>query len=200
MHIVFYGPEGSGKGTQAKLLSEKLKLPLITFGDLVRDAAENDKGLIGDAARKALLEGRYLPNSEAFVLWKKRLKSTDAQEGWIIDGFPRTIEQAEFLVNKIRKYGYKLNFVIYLNISDEETLSRLSKRQRKLFTGSNISHDDPGRIKKRLTNYKKNEKEIIDYFVKMGVLVKINGEDTIENIHQLILQKLNILTPPYDSS
>jgi len=79
MHIVFYGPEGSGKGTQAKLLSQKLKLPLITFGDLVRDAAKNDQGMVGDAARYALLEGRYLANSEAFVLWKKRLKETDAQ-------------------------------------------------------------------------------------------------------------------------
>ncbi|OGG15080.1 hypothetical protein A2773_04280 [Candidatus Gottesmanbacteria bacterium RIFCSPHIGHO2_01_FULL_39_10] len=192
MHIVFYGPEGSGKGTQAKLLSQKLKLPLITFGDLVRDAAKNDQGMVGDAARYALLEGRYLANSEAFVLWKKRLKETDAQKGWIIDGFPRTIEQARFLTDKIEKYGYALDFVIYLFISEKETLSRLSKRQRKLFAGSNINHDEPERIKKRLADYKKNEKEIINYFTKMGVLLKINGEDTVENIHQKILQKLNI--------
>jgi len=85
-----------------------------------------------------------------------------------------------------------LDFVIYLFISEKETLSRLSKRQRKLFAGSNINHDEPERIKKRLADYKKNEKEIINYFTKMGVLLKINGEDTVENIHQKILQKLNI--------
>ena len=194
MHIVFYGPEGSGKGTQAKLLAEKLKLPLITFGDLVRDAAKTDRGLIGDAARFALLEGRYLANSEAYVLWKKRLKKSDAQKGWIIDGFPRTIDQAEFLTDKIKKYGYALDFVIYLFISEKETLSRLSKRQRKLFAGSNINHDEPERIKKRLADYKKNEKEIINYFSKMGVLQKINGQDTIENIHQEIIKKIKSTT------
>ncbi len=149
MHIVFYGPEGSGKGTQTKLLAQKLHLPLITFGDLVREAAKKDHGLIGDAARYALIEGHYLPNSEAFVLWKKRLKKADAQKGWIIDGFPRTIEQAEFLVDKAKKYRYKLDFVIYLYISEKETHQRLSKRQRKLFTGSNITHDEPERVKKR---------------------------------------------------
>src|SRR3989344_1678020 len=152
MHIVFYGPEGSGKGTQAKLLAEKLKLPLITFGDLVRDAAKTDRGLIGDAARFALLEGRYLANSEAYVLWKKRLKKSDAQKGWIIDGFPRTIDQAEFLTDKIKKYGYQLDWVIYLNISEEETLKRLSQRKRKLFAGSRINHDDPQRVKGRLAD------------------------------------------------
>ncbi len=192
MHIVFYGPEGSGKGTQAKLLSKKLNLPLITFGDLVREAAKKDSGLIGKAARKALLEGKYMPNSEAFVLWKNRLKKDDAKKGWIIDGFPRNIGQAKFLITKIKKYGYQLDWVIYLSISEEETLKRLSKRKRTLFPGSKIIHDDPQRVRGRLAEYKKNEKELIDYFKKMDVLLSINGEDSITNLHKNICKKLNI--------
>ena len=67
MHIVFYGPEGSGKGTQAKLLAEKLELPILTSGDLVRDAATNDRGIIGDACRQSLSEGKYVADSEMFT-------------------------------------------------------------------------------------------------------------------------------------
>ena len=85
MHIVFFGPEGSGKGTQAKLLSDKLGLPILTSGDLVRDAATNDRGIIGEVCRQALSEGKYVADSEMFVLWKHRLKQPDALGGWIMD-------------------------------------------------------------------------------------------------------------------
>ncbi|MBI4067346.1 nucleoside monophosphate kinase [Candidatus Gottesmanbacteria bacterium] len=190
MHIVFYGPEGSGKGTQAKLLAEKLHLPLITFGDLVRSAAQNDKGLIGQASRFALKEGKYLPDSEAFVLWKRRLKEDDAKKGWIIDGFPRSIGQAEFLLKKIKKYGYPLDLFIYLFITDEEALKRLKKRKRKLFSGSKIIHDDPKRVKERLKVYRSKEKPILDYFKKLGVFRKIDGQRSIKDIHQEILEKV----------
>src|SRR4030043_2176235 len=132
MHIVFYGPEGSGKGTQAKLLVEKLNLPILTSGDLVRDAAANDKGIIGEVVRLSLHEGKYVADSEMFVLWKWRLKDEDAKGGWIMDGFPRNVEQAKFLDDKISKYGYKIEKVIYLHISEEESLRRLKKRARPL--------------------------------------------------------------------
>lgn len=190
MHIIFYGPEGSGKGTQAKLLSKKLDLPLLTSGDLVREAAQKDKGIIGEQARKALLEGRYVPDSEMFVLWKNRLKRDDALKGWIIDGFPRNLKQAMFLIEKIKKYGYKVDKVFHLSISEDETMKRLQKRQRKLFAGSNINHDDPQRIKGRLNEYNKNEKDLLEYFSKLGVLDSINGEDTVDNIHKNVVSKI----------
>src|SRR5258706_12887837 len=132
MHIVFYGPEGSGKGTQAKLLSDALHLPILTSGDLVRDAAENDKGIIGEVCRQALVEGKYVADSEMFVLWKRRLKEEDAKGGWIMDEFPRNVEQAKFLDDKIDKYAYKVEKVVYLNLSEEESIRRLSKRARTL--------------------------------------------------------------------
>lgn len=190
MHIVFYGPEGSGKGTQAKLLSEKLGLPHIQSGDLVRDAAKNDRGLIGDACRLALSTGRYVADSEMFVLWKRRLKQEDAKKGWIIDGFPRNLKQAKFLFDKAEKYGYKVDKVFYLKISEEETLRRLKLRKRELFSGSGKSHDTPELVKSRLQEFRKGQGELLRYLRKKGVLEEVDGERTIEEIHQDILGRL----------
>src|SRR4030042_497071 len=125
MHIVFYGPEGAGKGTQAKLLVEKLNLPILTSGDLVRDAALNDKGIIGEVCRTALAEGKYVADSEMFVLWKWRLKEEDAKGGWIMDGFPGNLRPGQFFEYKISKYGYKIEKVIFLKLSEEESIKRL---------------------------------------------------------------------------
>lgn len=190
MHIVFYGPEGSGKGTQAKLLSEKFNLPVLGSGDLVREAAANDKGLIGDICRKALLEGKYVADSEMFVLWKKRLKKSDAKKGWIMDGFPRNVTQAEFLDDKLNKYGYKVEFVIFLKISPEESMKRLIARKREAYKGSNISHDDPEKIKERLKRYNQGENHVIDFYKSKGVLLEINGEQSVEKVHKDIINAI----------
>ncbi len=188
MHIVFYGPEGSGKGTQAKLLAEKLQLPILTSGDLVRDAAVNDKGIIGEVCRQALSEGKYVADSEMFVLWKWRLKEEDAKGGWIMDGFPRNVEQAKFLDDKIDKYGYQVEFAIYLNLSEDESIKRLTKRARPLYPGSSELHDSPQRIKDRLTIYKEGEREVLEFYNQKGVLKTINADQEIEKVHEEILR------------
>lgn len=190
MHIVFYGPEGSGKGTQAKLLSQVLGIPHIQSGDLVRDAAKNDKGLIGETARLALSTGKYVADSEMFVLWKRRLKEKDARRGWIIDGFPRNITQARFLFDKVSKYGYSVDKVFYLKLSAKEALSRLQARKRELFAGSDITHDTPELIKSRLEEFRKGQEGLLEYLRKKGVLEEIDGGKSIEEIHQDILRRL----------
>lgn len=190
MHIIFYGPEGSGKGTQAKLLAELFNIPHIQSGDLVRDAAKNDEGLIGDAMRFALSSGKYVADSEMFVLWKKRLKQKDAKNGWIIDGFPRNITQAEFLFDKVSKYGYTIDKVFYLKLSEEEALRRLQARKRELFKGSNITHDTPELIKSRLSEFKKGQDELLEYLRKKNVLEEIDGDRSIEEVRKDILSRL----------
>lgn len=187
MHIIFLGPEGSGKGTQAKLLADKLNLPVLTSGDLVRDAAANDPGMIGDACRQALKTGGYVADTEMFVLWKRRLKEKDASKGWILDGFPRNIKQAKFLDAKIKKYGYAVDAVLHLKISQEESMRRLVKRARPLMPGSTELHDSPERIQSRLRVYYKNEPLLLDYFRDRGVLVEINGEQSPEMVYKEIL-------------
>jgi len=188
MYIIFYGPEGSGKSTQAKLLAKELKLPYLGSGDLVRQYAAKDKGIMGDVCREALSIGHYVADSEIFVLWKNRLKQSDAQDGWILDGFPRNPSQAEFLQEKLDKYGKKVNFVFYLKVREKVSIERLLKRGRLSPDGS--LHDSKEKIRERLRIYKKGEKDVLEFYKKLGGLKAIDGERTIEEIYQEILNRV----------
>jgi len=186
-NIIFYGPEGSGKSTQAKLLATKLGVPCQPSGDLVRRMAEVDKGIMGGICRETLKSGHYIGDSEMFVLWKARLKDEDMQNGWVIDGFPRNMTQAEFLQDKLDKYGKKVDLVYYLNVSEEVSMSRLLKRGRKLADGG--LHDSEELIRERLKRYKVEEASVLAYYKARGVLIEINGDQDIEAIHAEIVAK-----------
>ncbi len=188
MFIIFYGAEGSGKSTQAKLLADKLKLPYLGSGDLVRDYAAKDKGMMGDICREALQLGHYVADSEMFVLWKVRLKEADVQDGFVIDGFPRNHTQALFLNEKLEKYGKKVNFVFYLVVSEVESIKRLMKRGRTNPDGS--LHDSEEKVRSRLKLYQEQEADVLKYYEEEGLLKRINGEQTIEQIHQDILKAM----------
>ncbi len=188
MYIIFYGPEGSGKSTQAKLLAKELKLPYLGSGDLVRKYAAEDKGIMGDVCRESLSIGHYVADSEMFVLWKNRLKQSDAQDGWVLDGFPRNPSQAEFLQEKLDKYNKKIDFVFYLKVREKISIERLVKRGRISPDGS--LHDSKDKIRERLRIYKKGEKDVLDFYKKLGVLKIIDGEQTIQRIYQEILNKV----------
>jgi len=189
MFIIFYGPEGCGKTTQAKLLAAKLNLPYLGSGDLVRKYADEDKGIMGDICREALSKGYYVADSEMFVLWKQRLKETDVQNGFVIEGFPRKHTQALFLAEKLDKYNKKVSFVFYLKVSEAESIKRLIKRARKTPDGS--LHDSQEKIKQRLKVYHAQEADVLNFYQEENLLTNINGEQTIEKIHQNILQKIN---------
>lgn len=191
MRIVFYGPEGSGKGTQAKLLGDKLGLPHLVSGDLVRKYAKEDKGIVGEICREALKQGHYVADSEMYVLWKKRLKENDTKKGWIIDGFPRNTTQAKFLERKVEKYGHKLDVFIYLKVPEKVSIERLKKRARRNPDGT--LHDSPQRITKRLSHYNHSKQKVLDYYQKRGILKEIDGDRSIEVIHQDIFKRINQL-------
>lgn len=186
-----YGPEGSGKGTQAKLLSESMHIPILTSGDLVRDAATNDKGPIGDVCRKALSEGQYVNDTQMYELWKNRLDEKGVKGDWIMDGFPRNIDQVKFLENTLSSFGQKIDAVVYLNISEEESIKRLVKRARPLHPGSTELHDSPERIKNRLKVYESGQKELLDYYRQAGILKEISAEATVDEVHATILSELH---------
>ena len=188
-NIIFYAPEGAGKSTQAKMLAEKLGVPCLISGDLVRWGAEFDKGLIGDVCREALAKGYYVADSEMFVLWKGRLKQDDTKNGWVIDGFPRNMTQAEFLADKVEKYGKKIDIVFYLKVSEEVSMSRLLKRGRKNPDGS--TNDTEELIRERLRRYKAEEADVLAHYKKQGVLVEINGEQDVEAVHQEIMSHVS---------
>lgn len=188
MNIIFYGPEGSGKTTQGRLLAKKLKVPHLVSGNLVREAIANDQGWIGDVCRKKLRMGHYVPDTEMFVLWKRKLKKDDVQKGWVMDGFPRNVKQAKFLHDKLRKYGQKVNAVVFLKLSQKESIKRLLARGRKLENGE--LHDSPERIRERLKRYYEAEADVLDFYKKTKTLLIIDAGQTIEKIHREILKKL----------
>jgi len=188
-NIIFYAPEGAGKSTQAKMLAEKLGVPCLISGDLVRWGAEFDKGMIGDVCRESLSKGYYVADSEMFVLWKGRLKQPDTQNGWVIDGFPRNMTQAEFLADKVEKYGKRIDLVFYLKVREEVSIARLLKRGRKNPDGS--TNDTEELIKERLRRYHAEEEAVLAYYRAAGVLVEINGEQDIESVHSEIMSHIN---------
>jgi adenylate kinase len=188
MNVVFYGPEGSGKGTQAVLVAKELGVPHLVSGDLVRKYAKEDRGIIGEMCREALRKGHYVADSEMYVLWKQRLKEKDTQKGWVLDGFPRNLTQAKFLARKVEKYGHRLDAVFFLDVSREESKKRLVKRGRRSPDGS--LHDSPKLIKERLRRYNKGKEAVLRYYRKRGLLIPIDGEHAIESVHKDIMKKI----------
>lgn len=163
MKILLIGPQGSGKSTQGKLLAEYLKIPYISTGDIFRQIAQTD------ARIKQILDAGELVDDETTIkLINDRLTQAD---GFILDGFPRNLEQAEAI---------NLNFdkVIYLNIPDEVVLKRLLKRGR--------TDDTEGSIKTRLDLYRAKTQPLLDYYKEQGVLVEVSGEADVRSVQDEI--------------
>ena len=189
MHLIIYGPEGSGKGTQAKLIAEKLNLPVITSGDLVREKAKENNEL-GRICKSSLTQGKYVPDEIMFKLWEEKLSSSDILKGFILDGFPRSINQTKFLIDALNKLNLKIDKFIYLKLSDDQARKRLLKRKRKIFEGSNISHDTPQRIRERLKIYRKKETPIVDFFKKNNLLMEIDAGKSVNLVSKSIIEKI----------
>jgi adenylate kinase len=209
MNIIILGPQGSGKGTQARILSEKLGLYYFEMGDFLRNLAKNDS-VIDEIINQ---KGELLPDHMFFFAMKDLLEEKMIKEGkgMILDGFPRTIEQYKLLKNWFNEKSIKVNKAIVLEISEKETIKRLSARRicencgevYNLITkippkagckcGAKLiqrKDDEPVQIKKRLTLYKYSTKPLLTIFAKEGILLKINGEQPIEEITKEILSRL----------
>lgn len=210
MNLIILGPQGSGKGTQAKLIAKRLTLFYFEIGDYLRELAETDSRIDEIVNKKGVL----LPDEEIFSYVSKYLAKNDSDlKNFIFDGYPRSVKQYQLLKDWLQEKGSVIDKVILLNISEEESLKRLSARRicedcgnlYNLITkpppkgvcecgGKLIQREDdqPDAIKKRLAEYQKQTMPVIDQFRKEGILLEIDGERPIKTIHDDILKKLKI--------
>lgn len=175
MKIIFLGGQGSGKSTQAQLLAKYLNLSQIEMGQLLRNKSkEEDED--AKKIRQALETGNLVPNEITIRTLKEELKKPQYDKGFVLDGYPRNNIQQNELPKDIDK-------VFYIKVSEGESIKRLTKRGRE--------DDSKEIIAKRLAIYHDQTEPLLDNFRKQGVLIEINGEKSIEEIHEEIKDLIN---------
>ncbi len=182
MIIILIGPPGAGKGTQAQKIAQSLNLPHIATGDIFREHLQKNTEL-GRKIREYYEKGELVPDELVIEVVKNRIAMPDCEKGFILDGFPRTIPQAEALDKILAEKGRKVDIVIEIDIPEEEATKRLLSRGRlddKLCT-----------IKRRFVEYHIKTQPIIDYYKKQGKLVKVDGVGSIEEVFNRIMSIIN---------
>lgn len=178
MILIFLGPPGSGKGTQAKLLAEKLKIPHISLGDILREEVRISSE-IGLQAGKIISAGRLVPDEMTIELTRKRIGEPDCRAGFIIDGFPRSGGQAKGLEQILLEKNLEIDRVYYFRIPEEEAVKRLLLRGRH--------DDDESIIRERFEVYEKQTRPLIDHYIKLGKLVEIDAARQIDQVFKQLL-------------
>jgi len=205
MNILILGAPGVGKGTYASFLSEKYKIPHISSGDLLREAVEKKTG-IGKKAEGYMKGGKLVPDEIVTQLIKERLKKEDCKHGFLLDGFPRTIAQAK-IMEKLKKIDKVLNFVASEDIIMDrlggrrtckqcESTFHIKNRPPKVsdicdYCGGELylrEDDKPESIRKRMREYDKKTKPLIEYYKKRNLLANIDANPPIEEIEKVIAQ------------
>jgi len=179
--ILILGAPGSGKGTQGKILAERLGLPKITTGDLIR-AAMKDGTPVGLEAKKFYDEGKLVPDSVVLNLIKDQLDLPDAKTGAILDGFPRTAAQAELVDRTLGQRGQRLNHILLMDVTEEELVRRMSARARV----EGRSDDSPEAIATRLQVYQRDTAPLIAHYAQRGIVHRVPGTGTVEHISEEI--------------
>lgn len=177
MKIILIGIQGAGKSTQGNLLSEKLKVPYLSTGHIFRNLAKEHTQM-GRYIKEVMNAGYLIPDDKTLEIVSDYLSRPEYQKGYILDGFPRTTVQAESFKNGIDK-------VVYLRVSDEEAVKRLTLR-----TGQGREDETPSAIQRRIESFHTFTKPVLDYYKEKGILVEVDGEKTIEEIHREIMEKI----------
>lgn len=185
--IILLGAPGSGKGTQAVRLSKELNLPHISTGDILRENLKNGSEL-GKQAKTYMDTGKLVPDEIVLDMLYKRLAQSDTAKGYILDGFPRTIEQAKNLDAKIAPKHPRIT-VINLEVKDETIVQRIIKRSKEN-KGPKRSDDTAEIAQKRLKHYHKQTKPLVNYYQDKNVLITIDGERKPDEIFEDIKEKL----------
>ena len=173
MNLLLLGPQGSGKGTQARRISAEYGIPHIATGDKLRAAIASGTPL-GLEVKPILDRGELVPDELIIDLIRERLDEPDAADGFVLDGFPRTMGQADALDSMLREIGRELTVVFALQVSDEICIERLLKRARE----EQRPDDTPEAIRRRLELYHRETEPLIEHYRTLGVLVPIHADGT----------------------
>ncbi len=182
MQIILFGPPGCGKGTQATFISQSLSIPHLSTGDMLRSAVTS-KSEIGLKAKEIMEKGGLVSDEIVLSIVKDRVLSIDCKKGFILDGFPRTVNQAEkleFFLNN----GQSIDFVLRIKVNEEDILKRLIDRGR--------DDDKPEIIKNRFKTYNSETEPLIPFYEERGILFNINGMQEIEKVSEEIKKVLGV--------
>lgn len=212
MKIIMLGAPGAGKGTQAKKIAEKYNIPHISTGDIFRANIKNGTEL-GQKAKTYMDQGLLVPDELVVDLVMDRFAQPDCENGYVLDGFPRTIPQAEALDAALDKAGAKIDYAINVEVPDENIINRMSGRRACVGCGATyhmvhippkkegicdkcqkelILRDDdkPETVKKRLDVYHEQTQPLIDYYTQKGALVEVDGTVDMEDVFKAIVEIL----------
>jgi len=208
LNLILFGPPGAGKGTQAERLRSDFQLPYIATGDMLRSNVKEGTEL-GKQAKEYMDRGDLVPDELIVAMAGERLQQEDAQDGFILDGFPRTIHQAEALSKQLSDFGRRITAVLLIDVPDEEVVRRLSGRRVCVKAGHNYhvefdppKHDDvcdqdgsrlvqrdddkPEVVEKRLKVYHDQTEPVIDYYDEKGILRRVDGTRGPAEVHDHI--------------
>ena len=185
IRLLLIGPPGAGKGTQAAKLASRLGIPAISTGDIFRENVRNETEL-GLQAKAFMDRGEYVPDSLTNALVRDRLNQSDAAEGFLLDGYPRTIDQVGELDDILREGNTKLDVVVQLTADSEELLRRLTGRAAE----QGRSDDTPDVIRRRLEVYEDQTAPLIDVYAARSLVAKVNGLGEIDEVTSRIVKVL----------
>ena len=212
MKIIMLGAPGAGKGTQAKKIAAKYSIPHISTGDIFRANIKNGTEL-GLKAKSYMDAGGLVPDEITIGMLLDRIHQADCENGYVLDGFPRTIPQAESLTEALKKNGEAIDFAVNVDVPDENIINRMSGRRDCLICGATYhivynapktenvcdtcgqelvlrDDDKPETVKKRLDVYHDQTQPLIDYYKNEGVLAEVDGTLDMEDVFQAIVKIL----------
>ena len=212
MKIIMLGAPGAGKGTQAKQIADKYHIPHISTGDIFRANIKNGTEL-GNKAKQYMDQGLLVPDELTCDLVMDRIKQDDCENGFVLDGFPRTIPQAEALTAALEKINEKMDYAIDVDVPDENIVNRMSGRRACLNCGATYhivsiptkvegicdrcgqpvvlrDDDKPETVQKRLTVYHEQTQPLIDYYHHAGILREVDGTVDIDDVFASIIKIL----------
>jgi adenylate kinase len=185
VNIILLGPPGSGKGTQGEILAERTGIVRISTGDLLRDAAGKGTAL-GGRARSYMDRGLLVPDDVIVGLLREVLASPRAARGVIMDGFPRTVAQAEAVDALLAERTQRVDQVLFFDVADEELLQRIAGRAR----AEGRADDTPEAFRQRLVVYRRDTAPLVDFYRQRGILVEIEAVGTIPEIAARVQQRV----------